>query len=290
MNALTVPKWVKKHDFEPNEQDLHAIRNNIKGGINTKIDEIRQKLQQFKVENPVVSIVIPAYNEERDLLKTLSSLAELQPNYPTELIVSNNNSTDLTQIILERCGVRTVFAKNQGISYARQAGLEAARGKYILSADADTIYPTDYGNAFIKTLEDPAVACVYGRYSFIPSQGGRVGLAIHEMCAEFMFDRRKSSNEAANVMGFTFAYRKADGLQIGGFKHDLNRKVTERSEDGWLALELSKLGRIQLVKTKNRVWTSDRRLLDDGTLLQAFINRAKKYAGRFWRFGQHQPA
>ncbi|HRI26592.1 MAG TPA: hypothetical protein PK715_00920, partial [Chitinophagales bacterium] len=78
-------------------------------------------------------------------------------------------------------------------------------------------------------------------------------------------------------MGFNFAYRRTDGLQVGGFKHNLNRKVTQRSEDGWMALELSRLGKVRLVSAQSRVWTSDRRLLDDGSLFKAFVARVKRY-------------
>jgi len=279
LSRFFIPKWVRYHNRpQPNPKRLY---HNIEGYFPLELKDIIEGLQQFKTENPVVSIVIPAYNEEHDLLKTLSSLAALKPKYPTELIVANNNSTDGTQAILDICGVKSVFEKRQGISYARQAGLEAAKGTYILSADADSIYPNDWGNRFIEVLiNHPEVACVYGRYSFIPHNGSaltRIGLALHELLAEFAFNLRPKHLECVNVMGFNFAYRKADALDIGGFKHNLNRAVTQRSEDGWMALELSKLGAVKLVHTKNRVWTSDRRLMNDGSLWAAFTNRIRRY-------------
>ena len=273
-SPFTVPDWVSKH--------LMAY-NSLSDVSDAEIARIAAGLEQFKVRQPVVSIVIPAYNEERELLKTLSSLAGLQPQNPTELIVANNNSTDRTQELLDRCGVKSVFAEKQGISYARQAGLEAARGTFILSADADSIYPSDWGNAYVARLRDPAVSCVYGRYSFLPSKGNtRFALSLHEMAAEGMFNLRKGQQESINVMGFNFAYRREDGLKIKGFKHNLQRKITLRSEDGWIAYELYGLGKICLVVTPNRVWTSDRRLMEDGSLSGAFINRAKRYLKTYW--------
>lgn len=288
MNRFTLPKWVLKHDKE--WIDPNRIDNFVEGYFPLELKDIKEGLKQFTVDNPLVSIVIPAYNEEKDLLKMLSSLSQLKPKYPTELIVANNNSTDATQAILDACGVKSVFEKRQGISYARQAGLEAAKGTYILSADADSIYPNDWGNKFIETLiNNPDIACVYGRYSFIPhnrSSLTRIGLAIHEMLAEIAFSLRSKELECVNVMGFNFAYRRADGLQVGGFKHDLNRKVTQRSEDGWMALELSSLGKVRLVPTKQRVWTSDRRLLTDGSLWNAFVNRVLRYAKNLFTYPQ----
>ncbi|QQS27711.1 MAG: glycosyltransferase family 2 protein [Sphingobacteriales bacterium] len=280
-----LPRWVVLHDRQGiSRQQLIDTKISL---IPLELKSVIDGLKQFKQENPLVSIIIPAYNEEADLLKTLSSLSKLKPKYPTELIVANNNSTDGTQDILDFCGVSSVFEKRQGISYARQAGLEAAKGKYILSADADSIYPDNWGNRFVDTLiKNKDIACVYGRYSFIPhnrSQLTRIGLAIHEILAEAAFSLRRKENECVNVMGFNFAYRREDGLKVGGFKHDLNRKVTQRSEDGWMALELSSLGKVKLVKTNKRVWTSDRRLLTDGSLLSAFTKRIVRYARNYFQ-------
>ncbi|HRK26613.1 MAG TPA: glycosyltransferase family A protein [Chitinophagales bacterium] len=279
LSKFLIPKWAIRH--EKVNLSATVLAEASIDFLPLQFKPIIDGLKQFNMPNPLVSIVIPAYNEEKNLLKTLSSLSQLKPNYPTELIVANNNSTDQTQKILDLCGVKSVFEKRQGISYARQAGLEATRGAYILSADADTIYPPDWGNLFVDTLiNNPDVACVYGRYSFLPhnlSRWSRVGLAIHEMLAEIAFSLRSKERECVNVMGFNFAYRRTDGLQVGGFKHNLNRKVTQRSEDGWMALELSRLGKVRLVSAQSRVWTSDRRLLDDGSLFKAFVARVKRY-------------
>ncbi|MBL7786687.1 MAG: glycosyltransferase family 2 protein [Chitinophagales bacterium] len=271
MSIFRVPQWVTQHLHE--FPTYNAIPDSL-------FQQLHKDLARYQAsETPLVSIVIPAYNEEKDMLKTLSSLAHNKSLYPTELIVVNNNSKDHTQEILDRCGVCSVLETKQGISYARQAGLEAARGKYILSADSDSIYPPEWGIAYIQTLEqNPDVAVVYGQYSFIPSEGAtRLGLQLHELVAENFFRTRTGKLEAVNVMGFNFAYRREQALQIGGFKHDLDRAKTGRAEDGWMAYELADLGRIQLVKMSNRVWTSDRRLMEAGSLIKAFMLRVKKY-------------
>lgn len=267
---LRVPKWVKKHDVS--YPSFSSVPD-------SKLEEIRNGLKRFDTPNPEISIVIPAYNEEQDILKTLSSLSENQIEIPTELIVVNNNSTDATQEILDALGVKSVFETNQGISHARQAGLEAARGEFIVCADADTIYPPYYGSAYYRVLKSNSdVACVYGKYSFIPSEGNsRNALAVHEFFSDFAFKMRRNREEAINVMGFTFGFRKKDGMEIGGFKHDLNRKVTGRSEDGWMALELKQKGSIYRVDdSENLVWTSDRRLLESGSMFKAFKMRLLK--------------
>ena len=88
---------------------------------------------------------------------------------------------------------------------------------------------------------------------------------------------KRKNREFVDVMGFNFAYRKEDTMAVGGFRHDLNRKVTGRSEDGWMAYCLTIKGKIQRVgSTHARVWTSDRRLLDSGSLGKAYVFRVKK--------------
>ncbi|MFQ5448318.1 MAG: glycosyltransferase family 2 protein, partial [Saprospiraceae bacterium] len=128
LKRLTVPAWVRRHQFTYSDYRSAAAE---------RIEAIRRGLENLKAPSPAVSIVIPAYNEEKELLNTLSSLSELQPDRPTELIIVNNNSTDGTQEILDMTGVRSIMVKQQGVTYARQAGLELAKGQYILSGDAD---------------------------------------------------------------------------------------------------------------------------------------------------------
>jgi glycosyltransferase involved in cell wall biosynthesis len=268
---FSTPKWVKHHYFGFRDYGKATER---------EIKKIRAGLARFKVANPVASIVIPAYNEEENLLSTLSSFSELVPKVPTELIVVNNNSNDKTQEILDRCGVQSLFQKIQGRTYARQLGLEKAKGKILLSADADSIYPNDWGNEFVATLLNRSdVAVTYGRYSFIPSKrANRIGLGIHEFGGEMMFNRRKGIQLCVNAVGFNTAFRREQALAVGGYDPDKLAFHNQRSEDGWLAQSLYKeFGEIVLIKTNNRVWTSDRRLLEEGSIIRASINRVYRY-------------
>ena len=269
-NRFVTPNWVKRH-FGIGKLDALPA---------TRLKAIQKGIAKFKVAKPLASIVVPAYNEEENILGTIASFSELIPDVPTELLFVNNNSTDRTQEILDACGVPSIFEKKQGRTYARQGGLEAAKGKIILSADADSIYPNDWGNAFVKTLlEQEDIVVVYGRYSFIPSHiAGRLGLAIHEFGGELMFDRRKGIELCINAVGFNSAFRREQALSVGGYDPEMLEFHNQRSEDGWLAQSLNKkFGRIAFVKTKNRVWTSDRRLLEEGSLIRASLNRVYRY-------------
>src|SRR5918994_1804703 len=71
--------------------------------------EINKNLGSISSGNPVVSVVIPVYNEEVNIVRTLFYLAQSKTNFPVEIIVINNNSTDRTQLVLNRINVRSFF-------------------------------------------------------------------------------------------------------------------------------------------------------------------------------------
>jgi glycosyltransferase involved in cell wall biosynthesis len=247
------------------------------------IDEIRRLLKKFDVQDPLVSIVIPAWNEEENIIKTIASLAHNKFDFPCELFVVNNNSTDNTQAVLDRIGVRSMLETNQGIAPARRRGLLESKGKYQLCCDSDTIYPPSW----IKNMTDAfrnneanGVACIYGSYSFIPSdEKSRFVMGLYETGSSVVRSLKPKKTEARRVMGFNFGFIRAIGLEVNGFIMDKPRKFRNElgsaeyvgnSEDGMMASAIKKAGyKILFVNNrKSRVWTSDRRILIDGGLLK----------------------
>jgi glycosyltransferase involved in cell wall biosynthesis len=88
-----------------------------------------------------LSIVIPAYNEERHLPACLDAIAS-QTVMPDEVIVVDNNSADKTdEVALSYPFVRLVHESTQGRVYARNRGFNAAKGDIIGRIDADTVLP-----------------------------------------------------------------------------------------------------------------------------------------------------
>lgn len=90
-----------------------------------------------------LSVVIPAWNEERRLPGCLAALqaalaATAAPGRDTELIVVDNNSTDATAALAAAAGARVVFEPVNQISRARNAGAAAATGDWLLFVDADS--------------------------------------------------------------------------------------------------------------------------------------------------------
>lgn len=88
-----------------------------------------------------ISLIIPAYNEERYLGRCLDSVAA-QVRRPFEVIVVDNNSSDKTARIAARYPfVRVLHEPTQGRVYARSAGFDAARGDILARIDADAVLP-----------------------------------------------------------------------------------------------------------------------------------------------------
>jgi len=89
-----------------------------------------------------LSIVVPAYNEERLLPATLASIRTaaraFEGAWQWELIVCDNNSTDRTAEIARTAGAQVVFEPHNQISRARNRGASAASGDWIVFVDADS--------------------------------------------------------------------------------------------------------------------------------------------------------
>ena len=101
------------------------------------------------------SIIIPAYNEQDVLGKTLSHIKEAMASVPLngELIVTDNNSTDHTAEIAKDQGAKVVFEPANQISRARNAGAKHASGRYFVFVDADTFVPPALLQKALDNLE-----------------------------------------------------------------------------------------------------------------------------------------
>lgn len=107
------------------------------------------------MSEPLVSIIIPAYNAEQYLAETISSaLGQTWPN--TEIIVVDDGSQDNTLPIakkFESGKVQIISQQNKGASAARNLGLKEAKGKYIQFLDADDMISPDKISVQVEALE-----------------------------------------------------------------------------------------------------------------------------------------
>lgn len=276
MSLFGLPVWIQPHLF---------ARKKFEDLSENDIRELKSRIANFSDNAPDVSVVIPAWNEENNIYRTLSSLSASNTNYKVEIVVINNNSSDGTQRVLDELGVRSYFQPVQGTPSARQMGLEQAKGRFHLCADSDTFYPPDWIDLMVAPMaKDSGISGVYGIYSFIPPEGqGRLGLWMYEKFAAVMIQIRKKNREYLNVYGFNMGFVTKTGRETGGFKVSGKRiyanvvgsDYQNEAEDGRMALNLKSAGKLKMVTSpKARVFTSPRRLMDDGSIGKAFMNRA----------------
>jgi len=119
----------------------------------------------------LISVVVPAYNEEASVGHCLDSLARQKTAYPFEVIVVDNDSSDHTAAVAAAYdGVRVISEPRKGIVTARQAGQEAARGTVVAHTDADSELPSNWIESIGRAFETrPGVVLVSGPMSY---QGG----------------------------------------------------------------------------------------------------------------------
>lgn len=114
--------------------------------MDTRSDRQGKRGKALNKKLPQVSIVVPAYNAEHTLEETIESV--LSQTFPEiEVIAIDDGSTDATGEILEKFAkadkrVKVVNTSNQGLSAARNLGIDKANGRWILFLDADDLIVT----------------------------------------------------------------------------------------------------------------------------------------------------
>lgn len=129
---------------------------------------------------PVVSVIITAYNEERDLRAKLENTLALDyPPAKLEVLVASDCSTDRTDEIAREFESRGVRLHRQterhGKTAAQNAAVELARGEVILFSDATTLYQRDVLRVMMPDFADASVGCVAGRLVYVDPAQSSVG-------------------------------------------------------------------------------------------------------------------
>lgn len=234
------------------------------------LDRIKRQLSVIQSEAPLVSIAIIAYNEEKRLPACLWSLSELKTKYPIEILGVNNNSKDLTEQVYQRLGLTYYNESRQSPGYARQCGLDHAKGKYLFCVDADTFYPPKYVDLMMEKLQKPDVSCVSAFWSFYPDERHSVlGLFLFELMRDAFLWFQHFKRPELCVRGMVFAVNAdyARGVKI--------RTDIRRGEDGSLALSLKKYGKITFLYHRQARPVTGYGTLNEESLWRSFLFRMK---------------
>ncbi|MFD1630596.1 glycosyltransferase family 2 protein [Pseudopedobacter beijingensis] len=268
MNFFNSPEWIAQYAFE--YEKAEDVPQHI-------FDEINIGLDNIQSDTPLVSILISAWNEEVNILRCIATLSKQKTSIPLEIIIINNNSADNTQYTIDKFHVKNLFQGIQGCGPARQLGQENAKGKYILLADADCLYPDCWVEEMLKVLQQKNVVCVYGRYSFIPEPGfPRWKLFFFEKFKDIITEIRHIRQPYLNCFGISMGFMREYSLKIGFIMTKF------WGDDGQLAMQMMQYGKIKQVRAnKARVWTGVRSLQRDGNFVEALTKRLRKEYKRF---------
>jgi glycosyltransferase involved in cell wall biosynthesis len=164
----------------------------------------------------MISIVVPAFNEEKLIGECLVSLKNQDYKGEYEIIVVDNASQDNTARVALKMGARVIYCLQKGVSHARQAGADAAAGDIIVQADADTIYPAWWLTRIQKQFDShPKGVAVAGTFIYKrPPWWAHFEyfLRVFFNLVTALFLRRPYIISGAN-----FSFYKKALIQIGGY-------------------------------------------------------------------------
>lgn len=192
-----------------------------------RVDSEREKRPRFATASfPLVSVIVPAHNEEKTIEATVLTLRE--SNYPNlEIIVVNDGSTDGTkEVLLPYALRRDILLLNRpqagGKAVAFNTGVAVAGGDVLVMIDADVALARDAVKKLVAHFEDPDVAAASGNVKV----GNRVNLLTNLQALEYVRDlniRRRALellHAITVVPGACGAFRKSALQRIGMMDRD----------------------------------------------------------------------
>ena len=214
-----------------------------------------------------ISVVLPAYNEEKYITRTLASIRKLTRK-PDEIIVIDGGSTDKTKEIAQQHGARVVTVPHRGIGFARQKGLEAARGDIIAFTDSDTVVPPDWLSKIEETLSRPGIVATYGPYLVDFGWGPYVLFSNYIQPYLWLFLQLIGLPIAP---GQNSAFIRKSGMKAGGYPVDF-----KAAEDIEMIRRLKTVGKV-VYRLDNKVLSSGRRGNEGWTMITRMIKGLTLY-------------
>lgn len=252
-------------------------------------EELRIKKNKKKQKNntdPLVSIIIPAWNEEVGIIKSIDSL--FNNSYKKiEIIVVNDGSTDKTEKVVKRLirdnktldvSIKYYFKKNGGKGSALNHGIDKAGGDIIITMDADSVFEKDVIKNFTKYFIDKDISAVVGNVR-IANKNNIVGMMQKlEYIFGFYFKRTHAVLGAEYIFGGACsAFRREVFEEIG------NYCTTNKAEDIEMSMR-TKLFGLKSAYAENAVcWT------EGASNIEGLVNQRLRWKkGRFDTFMKYR--
>jgi cellulose synthase/poly-beta-1,6-N-acetylglucosamine synthase-like glycosyltransferase/peptidoglycan/xylan/chitin deacetylase (PgdA/CDA1 family)/spore germination protein YaaH len=191
---------------------------------------------------PSVSVIVPAYNEEKVICQTIYSLLNSDYTNCTIIVVDDGSRDDTARRVRDSFGhdprVCLFTKENGGKAQALNYGITQTQAEIVVTLDADTVFQRDTISKLVRHLADPQVGAVAGNAKV----GNRINLLTNWQALEYItsqnMDRRAFTvlNCISVVPGAVGAWRRALVLQAGGFAEET------LAEDADLTLAILRLG------------------------------------------------
>jgi glycosyltransferase involved in cell wall biosynthesis len=194
----------------------------------------------------MISFIIPAFNEERLIGRTIEAIQQAAKNVDSgyELIVVDDNSSDNTGKIAQDLGATVVKVKHRQISAARNSGARAANGSLFIFIDADTVISTEILHCTMTAINNKAIggSAAIRFDGYVPLYGRVIQWLLYRLY------------RIGKIIGGSYLFCTREAFErVGGFD-----ETVYGGEEMILRRSLKKLGGFILLK--HSVLTSGRRL------------------------------
>ena len=170
---------------------------------------------------PNVSVIIAAYNEERDIARKIENTLALDyPKEKLEIIVASDCSTDGTDEIVRAYARRGVILHRRperiGKSVAQNHATRFSKGNVLVFSDATTMYEHDTLRKIVRSFADPDVGCVAGRLVYVSGSDAAVGKGCRSYWGYEVFLKECESRLGSliGVSGCLYAVRRSNYARI----------------------------------------------------------------------------
>src|SRR5262245_31293981 len=164
---------------------------------------------------PRVSVIIAAYNEERNIAAKLKNTLALDyPRDRMEIIVASDCSTDRTDEIVRSFSAQGVIPYRQperfGKTVAQNRAVKISSGEILVFSDATTMYKPDAMRKIVRDFADPEVGCVAGQLIYVDASSSAVGKGCRSYWGYEKFLKRCESEVGSlvGVSGCMYAVRR----------------------------------------------------------------------------------
>lgn len=191
-------------------------------------------------KDPLVSVVIPAYNAAEFIDKTLDSV-RLQSFIDYEIIVVDDGSHDQTKMVVEYYLKKNAIKgacirqNNKGIAGARNTGIGEAKGKLIALLDHDDMwYPTKLQRTMEEFRLHPEAGLVSHQLMMIKN-GKKIGILKTGPASKKMYETILFCSRGSLLTPTAAVFKRRKAVEIGGFRENPEFNTAE-DLDFWLRL------------------------------------------------------